>query len=334
MYSIPTTLLAIAGIFVWMLVSIPAGDAGSTLKGTLKNIVLAGLAIGLLSILLYLPPLLVSGPQALMAKDVTAWQQREFVQGAKHLDECAWVYWTEGVPAAALWMLIAGFVIGLLFHRKLCDHRLSVTIALCLVAAIFAWARHVFAFPRVWSYLLLSAVMTASAGLSLTLTFLVGPSRIRQIVLAIMASVALALFVGAGVVKQRVLFSSTETGTIVDADQIVDFLSASLRPGDSLISNAVINYEFLRRNPKLYASLAKQQEAAHVVAVVAKETRPDVCKTEEMVALLSAQDTANTARLTEKVDLNAYSTPQVQAKFLTSTVYSLELRKKPIEVSK
>jgi hypothetical protein len=225
-YSIPTTLIAIAGVFAWMLVSTLADGEVSKLKGTSKKIALAGLAIAMLSVLLFVPPLLVRGPGAVMAKDVVSWQQDDFVEGLKHMVQCAWVHWTEGVPGGVLWILFGGLAIGLLFHRKVCEHRVSghpvsMAMALWLSAAIFAWAYHVFAFPRVWSYLLLSAVMTASAGLSLVLGFLGGRSRLGQVALAGVVSFGLAVVVGAGVIKQRVLFTTNETGTIIDADQIV-----------------------------------------------------------------------------------------------------------------
>lgn len=331
-YSIPTTLIAIVGIFAWMWASTLAERDVSKLKTASKNIALAGLAIGMLSALLYVPPLLVRGPGALMAKDVVAWQHDDFVEGLKHMGECAWVHWTEGVPAGVLWILFCGLAIGLLFHGKFREHcgsgdPVSMTIALWLSAAIFAWAFHVFAFPRVWSYLLLGAVMTASAGLSLVVGFLARRSRLGQVVLAGVVSVGLAVVVGAGVIKQGALFTTNETGTIIDAEQIVDFLSADLHSGDSLVSNAIIEYELLLRHPKLYSSLAKPKDAARIVAVVVKSTgKTEVCRTEKLLALMAAQDTADPLTLASQIDLNAYTPPQLLAKFVTSTVYSLDRR--------
>jgi Dolichyl-phosphate-mannose-protein mannosyltransferase len=327
MYSIPTTLMAIAGVFGWMLASTLADGEASKFNSMLRNVALAGIAIGLLSLLLYVPPLLVGGPAALMAKSVVEWQQGDFTKGFERMGQCAWVHWAGGVPTAALWLLFGGLVIGLLFHRRVCGRRVPMMIALWLAAALFAWARHVFAFPRVWSYLLLSTVMTACAGLSLVLTSLAGRSRTRRIVLGGLAAVALAVFVGAGVIKQRVLFTSNEGGTIIDADAIVDYLSTQLRPDDSLVSNAIINYELLRRRPELYRSLVKPDEAARVVAVVVKSTgSTEFCTDGEVMPLLAAQDTADPKNLAARIDLNAYAPPQVGAKFLTSTVYFLARR--------
>lgn len=74
-YSIPTTLMAIAGVFAWMLLSTLADGEVSKRKGTSKKIALARLAIAMLSVLLFVRLLLVRGPGAAMAKDVVSWQQ-------------------------------------------------------------------------------------------------------------------------------------------------------------------------------------------------------------------------------------------------------------------
>jgi len=174
---------------------------------------------------------------------------------------------------------------------------------------------------------LLSTVMTACSGLALVLTSLAGPSRTRGVVLAGVAAVALAWFVGAGEIRQRVLFTSNESGTIIDAGAIVDYLSTELRPGDSLVSNAIINYELLRRRPQLYGSLTKPEDAARVVAVVVKTIgSTEICDNVQVLTLLAAQDTADPKSLAGRIDLNAYKRPEVGAKFLTSTVYFLARR--------
>jgi hypothetical protein len=107
-------------------------------------------------------------------------------------------------------------------------------------------------------------------------------------------------------------------------EQIVDYLFTQLHPGDALVSNAIINYELLRRAPKFYASLSNPEEAPRVVAVVVKRTgTSEICANAEAMALLAAQETADPGVLAEKIDLNRYEPPEIGAKFLTSTVYFL-----------
>lgn len=334
MYSIPTTLFPIAGIFAWMLVSTGFDGTISDLKNMSKRVVLAGLAIGILSTLLYIPPILARGVGAVTANEVVTWQQPEFVRGLQNMIQCARVQWAEGVPGGILVILCLGFAFGLLLHRKISTGRLSrdplsITVALWIPAVIFIWVRHVFAFPRVWSYLLLSAVMTASAGLSLVVGYLGRRSRYGQVVIAGVASIGLAAVTGAGVIKDGSLFTTNETGTIIDADQIVDFLSADLHSGDSLISNAIIQYDLLQRHSQLYKSLAGPKEGSHLVAVVVKSTSViEVCKADELRTQMAAKDIADPSALAAQIDFKAYTTPRVLSKFVTSTVYALD-RKEP-----
>ena len=324
-YSIPTTAIAIAGVFLWMLASTLTRGETAEFKTLLGKLAVAGFAIASLSALLYLPPLLDRGPGALLAREVVTWQQQgNFLQGFRRMSQCAWVRWTQGVPTSAVWILFSGLAIGLLFHRRIPRHRLPMTIALCVTAGIFAGIGKVFAFPRVWSYLLLSAVMTAGGGLAFLLTYLAGRPRLRRIALASVVSLALVAFIGTAVIRQRVLFASDEGGWIIDAPQIVDFVSAELRPGDFLVSNSIINYELLRRSPNLYNSLAKSPNADRVVAVVIKRiSNAELCGSDKALPLYAAQDIADPSTLSSQINLNAYTAPEVRAKFLTSTVYSL-----------
>jgi|HubBroStandDraft_6_1064221.scaffolds.fasta_scaffold00912_11 hypothetical protein len=328
-YAIPTTLLAVIGIFAWMLGPTVTDGNAAERKQLIRKVVLASVAIALPCMLLYLPPILVSGPAAVAAQSTVAFQREStLAAGMEHMAQCARVYWTEGVPPAAIWILVGGLCTGLFFHHKLSKNRVPITIALFLVAAMFAWAHHVFGFPRVWSYLFLSAVITASAGISLVVRYLTGRSRIRQVALAAVISVTLSLFVATSLLHQGVLFTTNETGRIVDSDEIVNFLRTELRPGDSLVSNAMIEYEVLRRDPRLYASLSNPQDASRVLAVVVKHTgSTELCNTEEQVARMAAQDTADPATLAERIDLSEYKRPELRAKFLTSTVYSLKRMK-------
>ena len=330
-YTIPTTVLAVAGIFCWMLACAvfdrQVGAAGT--RQLLASLGLASVAIGLLSLLLYLPPLLVSGPSAMAAQSVVTLQQQVgFVDGLKHLGGCALVYWTGGVPTTILWILMGGLLTGLLLHHKISHERVPMIVPMGLVAAIFTWNRQAFGFPRVWSYLLLSAVLTAAAGISLALGSLAGRSRRKKVALGGATAVGLVVCMAVALVHQRVLFSTNETGTIPDAEEIARFLSTELHPGDALVGNALIEYVLLQRNPGLYGALAKPQNASRVVAVVMKRTgNLEICSSNEQAAELAAQETANPEFLRDSIDLARYQQPEVRAKFLTSTVYSLESKK-------
>jgi len=93
---------------------------------------------------------------------------------------------------------------------------------------------------------------------------------------------------------------------------------------DALVGNALIEYVLLQRNPRLYRALSQPQDASRVVAVVMKRTgNMEICSSTEQAAALAAEQSASPGFLAESLDLARYQQPEVRAKFLTSTVYSL-----------
>jgi hypothetical protein len=234
------------------------------------------------------------------------------------------------LPGAVFWILFAGLVVGLVLHRKIGKQPLAIFPAMMVIAGLFVLGRQVYGFPRVWSYLLLCGVMTASAGISVVLEYWAGRSQTRRIGAGAIVAVVLATYVATSVVRQKVLWSTNEPGTVVDAGDVAQFLSTELRPGDALVSNALIEYELVQRNPKLYMSLGKPQSAQRVVAVVMKRTgEMDICSSKEQMDALTAQDVADPKFLKDAVDLRKYQQAEVRAKFLTATIYLLE--RKPLQ---
>jgi hypothetical protein len=329
MYCIPTMVIPISGIVIWMLASAVTAGGAAQLTDILKKLVWAGFATGLLSMLLYLPPLLSSGPSAVLSNRFVTSRETPFFEGLRPFAQAMWLRWSEGVPAAIIWILTGGIVVGLVFHRKVSVYALPMTVALWVWSFAFAWMRNILGTPRVWNYLLLAAIIAASAGVSLLVRSLAGHSESRQVVFAGTASVLLAVIVGASLIQEGLLFRSNEGVALVDTAQVVDFLKTELRPGDSLVVNLpadqIIEYSLLRRDRKLYTSLVPPESADRVIAVLPK---PDVLsesyRTSELLARLAAQGAVDPTLAGAQIDLNAFAPPHLLAKFLSVTVYSFE----------
>jgi dolichyl-phosphate-mannose-protein mannosyltransferase len=332
-YCIPTMVIPIGSILIWMLVSAVASGGVLQLRVVLKKLAWAGLAMGFLSLLLYLPPLLSSGPSAVLSNRFVISRQTPFFEGLGALAHATWLRWSEGVPTAIIWILTGGIVIGLVFHRKASAFAVPMTVVFWIWSFVFAWARNILGYPRVWNYLLLAAIIAASAGLSLLVRLLVGHSEFRQVVFAGTASVLLTAIVGTCLIRERLLFRNNEGVAMVDTAQVVEFLKAELRPGESLVSNypvnPIIEYSLLHRDRKLYASLVPPERAERVVAVLPKaDVDSDSYRTDELLARLAAQNAVDPALASAQLDLSAFDSPHLLAKFLTVTVYSFERKQK------
>jgi hypothetical protein len=108
----------------------------------------------------------------------------------------------------------------------------------------FAWLRNVIGYPRVWNYLLLAAVMTATAGWSFILKIVGRHFRFGQLAIAAAASVLLTVVIGA-----KLIYQNTETVSLIDTREVVEFLRTQLHPGTALVvrppADPIIEYDLL-----------------------------------------------------------------------------------------
>jgi hypothetical protein len=248
----------------------------------------------LLAAILYFPPVLSSEPSAVFSNRFVAPRETLFLAGLDGLAQSTWLRWSDGVPVAIVWILVGGLAFGLLLNRKVSRYPIPMTIVLGAWSFGFAWMRNILGYPRVWSYLLLTAIISASAGLSLAVKGLAGRVGYRQVAVAGAASVLLSVVVGGSLIKQKPLFRNNETVALIDAAQVVDFLATAVRPGDCLefYSSAypILDYEFLHRDSKLY-TLVDARNAERVGAVSPKpQVDSEDYRADELVARLQAQD--------------------------------------------
>jgi hypothetical protein len=326
-YSIPTMVIPIGALAIWMLLSGLLTGGVPRCKELLMNLAQAGFAMGLLSVLLYIPPLLASGPAAVISNRFVVSREGSFLGNLGPFAHSLWVRWSDGVPIGVVYVLIGGIVLGLLSRPRVATHRVPMTLALWIFTFCFAWARNILGYPRVWSYLLLAAIITSSAGLSLLVKTLVGPPR--RLAVASVASVALALVIGASLIQQRILFRNNETAALIDTSQVIEFLRTNVRAGDALVvghpATPIVEYELLRQDPRLYASLGAAESAHHVIVVLPKpEIESDSYGTEELVARLRRQDAVDPSFASSQIDLGRFAPPQLLAKFLTVTIYAFD----------
>jgi hypothetical protein len=319
MYAVPTMIIPLTGICAWMLVR-----GGIRL---LRPLLFAGLSIGLIAFLLYLPALVVSGPVAIIHQTTSS---HHFFADFGQLLHDTWMRWTEGVPAPAVWILIAGFIIGLAIHRR----PVPLIVVLAVTSFAIAWARSILGFPRVWSYLLLVGVMTASAGVAHALVR--AASRLfatpeARVIAAATASLALTAYIGWGLLNTRILFRTNDTGAMNDAPEVAEFLIPHLHPGDTVVTtvpvDAPLDYELLRRNPRLRNAITKSPGDGNVFLVAPKSAAESESYTvEERERRLAGEPVADPAILHEQIDLSRFQPPQLLATFPSATVYSVQRR--------
>ena len=167
-WTIPLMFFPFGMVFLWLLLSALWGQipANEDRWSFLRNWLFSGFGAAILTILLYIPVLVVSGWQRLLANSFVSPVAAEEYMGIlrKRLLE-TWTFWIEGIPPFLLVILILGFILALLFHKRISNVRVPIQIPAVLWIGGLVIFRRPDAFSRFWAFLLAPVIIFAAAGI-------------------------------------------------------------------------------------------------------------------------------------------------------------------------
>ncbi len=271
-YAIPTMLYAFATLMVWVV------WAGGFRRPT-RWLALAGLIVvtGAVSLLLYLPPLIVSGLNNLLGnRFVVPLDWASFADELPHSLAASWLLWMRDLPLPIVAVLVAGFGLGLVRHPRLSRVPGPPLVAAALVACLpILVAQRVVPFERVWLFLLPVVLLTGGAGLVWLLS-LVANRYLDALVSAL--GLAAALGLGLLVVQSGSVLRSAETGSFPEAQAVTGLLAGRLAPDDSVVTSIPASLPelqyYFRRDGLDAAALVRPPAAGGHVYLVATPAAP------------------------------------------------------------
>ncbi|MBV9356675.1 MAG: glycosyltransferase family 39 protein [Chloroflexi bacterium] len=271
-YAIPTTLYAFATLLAW------AVWAGGFRRPT-RWLALAGLVIVTAagSLLVYLPPLIVSGLNNLLGnRFVVPLDWASFASELPRSLAATWTLWTRDLPPPIVAVLVAAFGLGLVLHPRLSRVPGPPLLVAALVGCLpILVAQRVVPFERVWLFLLPAVLLTVSAGLVWVLS-LVKPRQLDSLVSALALAATLGL--GLLVVEDGSVLRSDETGNFPDAQAVTGLLAGRLAPDDSVVTSVPASLPelqyYFRRDGLDAAALVRPPTAGGHVYLVATPAAP------------------------------------------------------------
>jgi hypothetical protein len=213
MYAVPTMLYSVIVAAVWLLISL-RGAALTRIR--LSHLVAAGLVLGLLVVLVYLPVLLISGADKLASnRFVVPLGLADLADQLPRSLAHTWALWNRDVPLPVAALLVVGFLIGSLRVRLG-----VVAMGVCLVSVLL---QRVAPFERVWLFLLPLYFTIASGGLA-------------RFVDGRLLGIVFAAVLGFFSLSSGSILSSPETGTFPDAEAVARTLGPRLAPDDAVLT--------------------------------------------------------------------------------------------------
>jgi hypothetical protein len=247
-YTIPIFLYPMAGISLWVAITyLFANEPWQDKLRKLGRFLGACLLAALLTLILYSPVILFgSGLFSIIGNEIV--RSLSWATFLENLDPRllkAWNKWMIGISATFEYVFLCGFLISLLFYRKVSSQKLPLQIFLALAVAILLVLQRVSPLPRIWIYLEAFYLMFAAAGLvwlvELLLRAIVAPARTRRVL-----SFAIPLiFIAA---MTNMLIDRAQNPVFLDRDLLpeayaADYLAENLKPEDTIVATGPVDIQ-------------------------------------------------------------------------------------------
>jgi hypothetical protein len=263
-WAVPTMLYGVAVIGAWLAREALAGVR----RLTWSVVLVTALLVGLLTFALYLPVIVVSGPERLVGnRFVEPLGAPELARDLATSLRRTWAFWNRDLPAAVTWLLLAGVAWDTWEAvRRRCVPLALLATGPCLLLVL---VQRVAPFERVWLFLLPLYFVLASGGL------LGVAGRVLRVPrwAGAAGSLGLGCLLGGLVLTSGSILASRETGAFPEAEAVARTLRGRLSATDAVVtllpaSLPELQYYFGREGLPREA-LVRPPEAASRVFVVA-----------------------------------------------------------------
>jgi hypothetical protein len=230
-YTIPIMLYPYACIMSWIAI----GLAFRQQARRLREVGLSVIAVLVITVLLYSPVIINSGAGSLVSNEyVSSKSWNNFVAG---FPPAAWAtlgQWARGVPIIVSGLVVLGFLLAVVFNRRLSSARPSLLFPTIVSLAILLVIQRVNPYSRVWLFLLPWIIVAASAGFLLPLQILpwFGGKHFQSLlpILGVLICVGLAI-------NARLSFQAYQPDDgFSDAKAVAAYLAPRLGAGDRVVT--------------------------------------------------------------------------------------------------
>lgn len=232
-WTMPAFLIAYGGVLLWLSLEILARH-GTFRRIYFTRLVLMCAGSTAATILLYLPPLAVSGPRALADNQwVSSVKAQSFLLRTFANLHLTWNLWNRDFPAWFAYVTAAAFFCSVALRAN--NRRLVFCLGGWVV--LLLGCRHMVPFARNWLVFLVIFAMLSVQPIVWLLQRLAGNHLVAKAgpVLAVIASVLLAI----PVLGHRSILNSTETGVLPSAARVVNFIAAKKIPPGRILRGQV-----------------------------------------------------------------------------------------------
>jgi hypothetical protein len=309
-YTIPVMLYPAGVVCLWLLMERWRRQGIEGLRRLIPRMTAALVLTGVLTLLVYAPVLLRSGPESLVGNPYVTphtWSRVAI--------DIRWILGVMrqvhglGIPRSVIVIFAVLGVLPLFVKGPERGRLVTLLIALVLWSAIMVVATRRPPPARAWLFLAPLAAVYIGAGLAQVVRWVSGAAPVRLDVLSAAGALILALTIGTKSVIRREVLDSPENGTFIDGEAVTRWFLAQDAGNDRVIcyafSEPVIDYYLYTIANKRLHDVAAPNRTGRVF-VVANDVRKETVATMKF-----ARKDVNWNELTEPVLRQRFSLARV-----------------------
>lgn len=240
-YTIPIFLYPWAGVSLWVATTYLFAKESWQEKSRRLAIFLGICALsGFLTFLVYAPVIFFgSGLASLISNEIVqSLDWRTFLANLDPRLIKTWNKWMIGISRETENIFLGGFLLSLLFYRRVSNQKLPLQVFLVLAVFILLLLQRVTPLPRIWLYLEAFYLMFAAAGLVWLAQLVFHKIMQPQIAGRALSFAVLLIFIGVFI---NTLVDRQRDPVLLDRDRLpeeyaADYLAEHLTPQDTLVA--------------------------------------------------------------------------------------------------
>lgn len=272
-YTIPIMLYPFGIAIMWFGFSIVFKDSKLHTAVLVKKLLVSIVLVLICTFILYIPAFMVTGFKSVVANQfVESRPLSDFLSLFPASLLSVWKQWHRDIPSVVRLLLVIGFFISLILHRRLANHCIPIILAVIIFCIPVLVVQRVIPYTRVWLFLLPLYLGFASAGIEYAMGLFLSKFRRIKVFVFNIAVVIFSLWLAINVIHNQSILYSTDTGTLKDAEQIAVFLKNYLESGDRVFtlapSEAPLEYYFKIHDIPISYLYADLKQCRRVIIVV------------------------------------------------------------------
>jgi 4-amino-4-deoxy-L-arabinose transferase-like glycosyltransferase len=247
-YTIPIFLYPMAGISLWVVATyLFAKESWQNKRRKLGLFLGACLTAGFLTFVLYSPVIFFgSGLSSIIGNEIVkslSWST--FLENLDPRIIKAWNKWMIGISPVVEYLFLGGFVVSLLFYRKVSNQKLPLQVFLALAVVVLLTLQRVSPLPRLWIYLEAFYLMFVAAGLIWLVEFPLRKTAGSAFSERLLSIVIPLIFFGA---LAGMLNARAQNPVFADLDLLpeayaAEYIADHLRPEDTIVATGPVDIQ-------------------------------------------------------------------------------------------